>query len=287
MGFWRPMPASGQVDQAAHGLARVDGIKQYGLQPCHGVDRLHAACRWQTIAATHVAVHQFQVGCAKWSGDAQLRQGRLQLPPYHGSLRVDFTHDVDPHDLHGKVQGQHSGLHASMCPAAARGENNMRHGNAHVFRLLRQFPGTFDIPQVADGAGATHGHCVGPLSLFLQVVADRGELLGHIGATGVAPHGCTQQGVEHHIAAMLVRGCVDINLVFQQCHARKTQFRGGGSSLPHMVRLQRPHGHYHRCFLGESVTEEEFEFASLVAAGGQPGAIVAFHIQARTAEPFG
>src|SRR5690606_40324021 len=68
--------------------------------------------------------------------------------------------------------------------------------------------------------------------------------------------------------------------------ARQAELGGDGGGLSHVIRLRRALRDDGIDALFESVAQQEFQFAGLVAAAGEPGAVVPLDPQGGTTEQF-
>ena len=85
---------------------------------------------------------------------------------------------------------------------------------------------------------------------------------------------------------MFVLWVVARDAALQQHHTMKSQPRCGGCGLTNMIGLDSSRGDHGVRIFGECLSKQEFEFASLVAAGGQSGTVVPLDVQTRPAQPF-
>src|SRR4029453_11069893 len=87
----------------------------------------------------------------------------------------------------------------------------------------------------------------------------------------------SEELVEQGISGPLIEGSVLRDPAPEQQLAGKSRTGCGSRCLPRMVRLNRPNAGEGVGVLGNSVGEEELEFARLVATAGESRQIVALH----------
>ena len=93
-----------------------------------------------------------------------------------------------------------------------------------------------------------------------------------------------QQPVEQHVAAVQVVGIVGRDPVLQHRRAAQPELRRRRGGLADVVRLHRALRHQRVGALRQRLAEQEFQLAVLVAAGREPGAVVALDPELRPAE---
>ena len=152
---------------------------------------------------------------------------------------------------------------------------------AHVVRLRRELDRAIDVAQRADDVRAAARDDIGLAPLGAQLVRDLLHRGGHVGRARIGAGRRAEDVVQKDVARPGV-GLVGVaGAVLQQDQAFEAGLRGGGSRLAGMVRLRRALGNDDVGALFQRVGDQEFQLAGLVAAGREPGAVVALDPQDR------
>ena len=154
----------------------------------------------------------------------------------------------------------------------------------HLVRLVDEFERAVGVAERAGRVGAAAGDRVDAAPLRPEPVGDRLHDRVHVAAARVPLGGGAVQVVEEDVAVPVVVRVVRAGPVLQQDMARHPEAGGEGGGLAGVVRLGGTLRHHQVRTLCLGLGHQELELAGLVAAGRQPGAVVALDPDLRSAE---
>ncbi len=175
---------------------------------------------------------------------------------------------------------------ARLGAAAARRVHHGVEGLAGLRLERRDLLGTGDVAERADGRGAADRHDVGLASLDHQFGRDPVQGGGRFRAARQDADR-PEDAVEQRIAGGAVGRIAPLHLVDQGERAAHPGMGRGRRRLARVVRLNRPRRHQMVGPISTGVGDQVFQLPRLVAAGREPGQVVALDPDLRTAQRAG
>ena len=190
---------------------------------------------------------------------------------------------VDAEHRHGCAQPGHPGDEPGLGAAAGGcvhdgGWREPAHG-----RLFDELGGA---GHVAERTGRVRAACGDRVHMPALGAEARAQLLGERSTVGGRDlvHMGAAEVVQQQVAGVLVGLAVVVDAAPQHEFAAQPEARAGRSRLARVVRLQRAEGQHRVCTARTGLGQQELQLAGLVAAGRQPGAVVALEPDRRPAE---
>ena len=248
-----------------HGHGGHGGVVHLSVTGCqHGVGHHHIAFR-------HTAIFSDQ-RCDLAAAFQDPRVLLSRAPPH-----------ANPGHRHIVAQRPQSHQQAAVGQGAAGCHHHVVERQIPFRHLLRQLPSRNHITESAKR------RVVGPQVDDERVFSGSREMLGKllhgsIGRRLVLPHrerrqARTQQLIQQHIAGMPVALVHVRHAIFQLDVDIQSLGAGGGRGGAHKVRLHGAGDQQRVRILRDRGTQVELQLAHFVAAGGEPGAVVALYVE--------
>jgi hypothetical protein len=142
---------------------------------------------------------------------------------------------------------------------------------------MRSITKPFAVAQRADGVRAAAGDDVGFAALGADLFGHLFQFGVHVAAGRDIAQLAAHQPVQQHIARAHIVDRIGLDPLFQDDLAGHAVDGRCGGRLAHVVRLHGALGHQGVGAGLQGRAQQEFQFAGLVAAAGQAGAVVALH----------
>jgi hypothetical protein len=182
------------------------------------------------------------------------------------------------------VHRRQAGNETRLRTGAARGMNQAIDAQSPVVGLGHEFQGSVDVSESTDGVRPAAGDDVGPATLAAQLAGKLLHRAVHVGTARHARDLGPEQAVEEDVAIVLVLAVPAARAILEDHVARQPEFRGDGHGLAHVIGLRRTLRDDRVGALPDRVRDQELELARLVAAAGEPCAVVTLDPQSRATE---
>ncbi len=193
--------------------------------------------------------------------------------------------DGNAEHTHAASYAIEAGHQAGLGAVAARGMDDPVDANAEVGRLLQDFCRATDITQCTDRVRAANGNDVRLAAGAAHLVCRALACLHHLRVARYVLQRRAEQPVEQNIAIVAIGFGRLRDALFENENALQADLGRRGCCLPGVVRLKCAQGDQRIGALAQRIGDQVFEFAGLVAAGGEARAIVALDPEARATEP--
>ena len=181
---------------------------------------------------------------------------------------------------HAVEAGEETGLRA----AAAGGVHDPVDPDAEIRRLLQDLQRAADIAQRTDRVRAAAWNDIGPAARAAHLVGSQRAGGRHRAVARYIFQSGAEQAIEQDVAVVAIGVGRLRDALFQDEHAFQPELRGRCRRLSRVVGLQGAQGDQRVGALLQGVGHQIFQLARLVAAGGEPRAVVALDPELRPAE---